>query len=61
MMDENKRVHLLADHIALAIDMWRNANHNITVMEVLKALEIIRHTLTEALISAENLRPPTSS
>ncbi len=40
----------MAEHLAIAIDAWRAEHEDVTVLEVLRALEDIRHVLTEALI-----------
>lgn len=42
----------LSRHLAQAIDEWRLTHHNLEVMEVLRALELIRYKLTEDLIKA---------
>ncbi len=41
----------LTDAIAIAIDEYRVRHSDVTVIELLSAIELIRHKVTEALIS----------
>lgn len=45
--------HELANQIARTIDLWHAAYPHLTVMDVLKALEEVRHTLTESFIDCQ--------
>ena len=50
------RVHSPSDlegFIANAIDAWHTAHRDLTVQQILTALESIRHKLTEGVIALE--------
>jgi hypothetical protein len=46
----NTKITIVDDYIANGIDAYRKLCPSVTVMEILEALERIRHKLTEGLI-----------
>lgn len=45
----------LEGYLANVIDVWHNAHPDLTVQEILTAIESIRHALTELLIKHGSL------
>jgi len=46
----------LEGYLANVIDVWHKAHPDLTVQEILNALETIRHKLTEGMIRSSHFR-----